>query len=141
MSNEMRDQILAEKRYRILDENKDLVPATVLEWANFYENTSRMVRRTNLNRRKHIFVSTVFLGMDHGFSGEALWFETMIFGTSMDQDMFRYPDWKSAVLGHERAVGAARGALQFRNRGFSGGRRGIIRMNRELKRMRKRRVL
>jgi hypothetical protein len=50
-------------------------------------------------------VSTVFLGLDHGFGFEGpLWFETMIFGGPLDQSQRRYGTWKDAVEGHATAV-------------------------------------
>jgi hypothetical protein len=50
-------------------------------------------------------VSTVWLGLDHGFgSGPPVIFETMVFGGPLDQEMERYCTWESAVTGHEFMV-------------------------------------
>lgn len=56
-------------------------------------------------------VSTVFLGLDHNFSGlenpldyrPVLW-ETMIFGGPNDQEMWRYCSREEALKGHDAAV-------------------------------------
>jgi len=52
-----------------------------------------------------VFVSTMFLGLDHSFNGEAplLW-KTMIFGGRHDQYQTRYSSYEEAVKGHEIAV-------------------------------------
>lgn len=85
------------------------------EWAQWFEKReNRRVRHTLINKRRHIFVSTVFLGIDHGFQ-EKLWFETMIFGTSIDQAMDRYATWEEAEKGHEKMVRRARQARQIRS--------------------------
>ncbi len=47
-------------------------------------------------------VSTVFLGIDHGFGGESRWFETMVFGAGSYEDQFceRYATAEQAKAGH-----------------------------------------
>lgn len=65
--------------------------------------------------REH-FVSTVWLGLDHGFgrSEQPLIFETMVFchdhECKLDQQQWRYPSEALAVLGHETAVALVRSA-------------------------------
>jgi hypothetical protein len=88
------------------------------DWALNFERANRTVARTYLNRRKHIFVSTVFLGIDHGFPwhNTKLWFETMVFGTSINEAMERYETYDEAVRGHARMVRRARQARQIRRR-------------------------
>ena len=51
-------------------------------------------------------VSTVFLGMDHGFGGKPLIFETMVFSknVAMDGDMDRYSTEEEAKTGHDKMV-------------------------------------
>lgn len=50
-------------------------------------------------------VSTVFLALDHNWSGgEPLLFETMIFGGPYDGYMERYSTYEQAKAGHERIV-------------------------------------
>jgi len=57
-----------------------------------------------------VFVSTVFLGLDHGFGrpGPPILFETMVFGGPMDDYQERYATWDEAEAGHERIVALAR---------------------------------
>lgn len=51
-----------------------------------------------------VTVSTVWLGMDHGWGkGKPIIFETMIFGGEHDQYQERYSTQKEAVAGHEKA--------------------------------------
>ncbi len=107
-------EIIEEKRYMVLNEKRELVPATMMEWGAFFESIAdRRVAWTELSRRKHICVSTVFIGMDIGICEKA-YFETMIFGTSVDGYTERYADWRSAELGHARAIFIARQARQVR---------------------------
>lgn len=51
-----------------------------------------------------VFVSTVFLGVDHAWSGRPMLFETMIFGGKHDEECWRYSTWQEAEDGHWRAV-------------------------------------
>lgn len=54
-------------------------------------------------------MSTVFLGLDHNFSGgEPILFETMIFGGPLDGEQRRYHTYDQAERGHTEAVAAAR---------------------------------
>lgn len=50
-------------------------------------------------------VSTVFLGINHGFTGtRELWFETMVFGGPHDGQQDRYETYDQAVEGHKQVV-------------------------------------
>uniref|UniRef100_A0A6M3JHR5 Uncharacterized protein n=1 Tax=viral metagenome TaxID=1070528 RepID=A0A6M3JHR5_9ZZZZ len=50
-------------------------------------------------------VSTVFLGLDHGFGySPPLLFETMVFGGPLDQEQDRYTTWEQAEEGHKDMV-------------------------------------
>jgi hypothetical protein len=52
-----------------------------------------------------IRVSTVFLGLDHGFGdGPPVLWETMIFGGNHDQEQWRYSSRGDAVTGHAAAI-------------------------------------
>lgn len=86
-----------------------------LAWARSFEEKDRVVARTVLNKRRRIFVSTIFLGIDHGWSSPQ-WFETMVFGTSIHQAQNRYETYEEAEEGHKRMVKRARQARQLRNR-------------------------
>ena len=73
-------------------------------WAN--QSGRRVVKKTWLGG--DVEVSTVFLGIDHGFGifGER-WFETMVFGGPIDGETYRYATWEQAVKGHQIMVEAA----------------------------------
>lgn len=65
-------------RHYILGKDKQVVPASLMDWATFMERADRTVGKTSVSGFE---VSTVFLGLDHNFSGEGppvLW-ETMVF--------------------------------------------------------------
>jgi hypothetical protein len=51
-------------------------------------------------------VSTVFLGLDHGWEVDAppILFETMVFGGVLDQEQVRYATWAEAESGHAAMV-------------------------------------
>ena len=57
-----------------------------------------------------VWVSTVWLGIDHGFgrTSAPLIFETMIFGGRYDECQWRYATRAEAEAGHERVVEALR---------------------------------
>ena len=61
-----------------------------------------MVEKTELFGGE-IVVSTVFLGLDHGWGdGPPVLFETLVFPDTKRMD--RYCTWDEAVAGHERIV-------------------------------------
>lgn len=45
-------------------------------------------------------VSTVWLGLDHGFAGKPLIFETMVFGGPLAEEQERYSTLTEAMAGH-----------------------------------------
>lgn len=51
-----------------------------------------------------VWVSTVWLGMDHGIGGPPLIFETMIFGGDHAGEQWRYPTEAAALAGHDQAL-------------------------------------
>ena len=68
-------------KYAILDESGEVLPATMLEWSQWFERNGgqRIIEQTDLACQ--ITVSTVFLGLNHQYgAGPPLYFETMIFG-------------------------------------------------------------
>lgn len=79
------------------------IPCTdFIEWATKMETNNRTVAKTEIN---DILISTIFLGLDHGFGkGDPILFETMIFGGKHDQYQERYETWEEAEKGHKRAV-------------------------------------
>lgn len=98
----------------ILDENgKPVEEPDILKWCRWYQdsNEKRIVRRTRIG---DVLVSTVFLGLDHGYSPEQppiLW-ETMIFGGEHDMWMNRYASVEEAIVDHEYACSLVRGEVK-----------------------------
>lgn len=76
----------------------------MLEASQWLENnpSRKTVKRDEIG---DILVSTVFLGLDHGWDSDVpvLW-ETMIFGGKHDQYQKRYTSYKDALKGHEKAL-------------------------------------
>ena len=86
----------------------------VLGWAREFETADRQVACTYIgnwaswNTQQRHCVSTVWLGLDHSFSGRGrLIFETMVFGGALDQEQERYATEDEARAGHARWVAAA----------------------------------
>lgn len=85
----------------ILDGHR-AIPATLMQWAQWYETADRRVAKTTIGE---IDVSTVFLGIDHSFGDRVpILFETMVFGGELDERMERYATWQDAEEGHRRWV-------------------------------------
>ncbi len=95
--------------YYKLDENKNVVPSSLEEWANFIEGrlptNYKHVGDDKINGYR---VSTVFLGLCHNFGysdRRPIVFETMVFdGDRSDIYQERYSTWKEAEEGHQRAI-------------------------------------
>lgn len=69
---------------------------------------NKVVAKDEINGVK---ISTVFLGMDHGFFGKPLLFETMIFGGEHDMYQERYSTYEQAEKGHKVAVDLVKSKL------------------------------
>lgn len=91
----------------------EVVPCQdTIKWAEWHEKSNRHIGQDD---REGIRISTVFLGIDHGFGWldmtsqeladykPVLW-ETMVFGGPLDQEQWRYDDLEKAKKGHELAV-------------------------------------
>ena len=93
----------------------------LMQWGSFLEDTGRLVA---FSGNGDLYVSTVFLGLDHNFSlrGPPVLFETMVFrGTTTisgpdgprevpasseeDGEFERYSTWAEAEEGHKRIAG------------------------------------
>ena len=61
--------------------------------------------RVALDEIGDVRISTVFLSLDHSFTGPPVLWETMVFGGLADEEQRRYTSLSSAHAGHER-VGA-----------------------------------
>lgn len=78
-------------------------PTTADAWGLAFTR-DRTVARTIV--REPVTVSTVWLGIDHNFSGDGppLIFETMVFGGGNDGAQYRYATEAEALAGHARVV-------------------------------------
>jgi hypothetical protein len=89
--------------YYILDGHK-VVAVGFFEWGTWLEahRKERIVAKTMIGDAE---VSTVFIGLDHGFGeGPPLIFESLIFGGVHDGEMDRYSTWEDAEAGHAKLV-------------------------------------
>ena len=95
----------------ILKGKKVVVCHDLLKWSKWFGTADRVVKQDTL--KNGLFVSTIFLGLDHNFlgKGKPVLFETMVFahkkkratfGKGLDQ--VRYCTWAEAEAGHRRMV-------------------------------------
>lgn len=85
--------------------DKKPIQVSTLEWAEWFQNReNRIVKNDQIEG--NIFVSTIFLGLDHGFGcpGPPVLFETMIFGGPHHNYQDRYCTWEQAEEGHAHAL-------------------------------------
>jgi len=89
--------------YYILKNKKIVKTNDIVVWGKFMGSADKIVKQTKITDK--INVSTVFLGLDHKFTGEIpILFETMIFGGEHNQYQERYSTWDEAEKGHIVAV-------------------------------------
>jgi len=82
----------------------------IWQWSNFYANFDN--RKVAFDSIGGIDISTVFLGLDHGWSNEKpVLFETMIFGGDDNEKCFRCCTWEEAELMHKKAVEMVRASF------------------------------
>ena len=106
--------------YYVVNPGGTVEPANdLLSWGVWYEQArelpfedgGRKVARSDL--LGDLWVSTVFLGLDHGFgNGPPVLFETMIFSGSNGQQQWRYGTVEEARAGHAHAVRVACGEVE-----------------------------
>jgi len=80
----------------------EVVPCSLLEWGVAFGKT-RIGRYAN----REVIVSTVFLGMDHGYPPDPtrpVVFETRVSGGPLDGSQGRYPTYEAAIKGHNEWV-------------------------------------
>jgi len=98
-----------EPRYYVLGpDGKTPVPATLEQWAQLFGDTSR--RRVAHDTIGGVWISTVFLGLDHNHWGKGppILFETMIFDGMDETYQTRCSTWDEAMTMHRRAAALAR---------------------------------
>ena len=100
------------KLFYILDEHKNVIPASYVEWIE-NRDKNKIIKQEEIDG---YFISTVFLGIDHAIHllnkiEPPLVFETMVF--DKDKDAYghgyglytdRYSTYQEAEIGHKKAV-------------------------------------
>jgi hypothetical protein len=86
------------------------IAVDMLTWAKWFGDIAK--RRVASDKVDDVRVSTIFLGLDHNWSGKGdpILFETMIFDGPLDGESWRYATYKQAEEGHAKAVAAASAA-------------------------------
>src|SRR5215831_12976163 len=91
--------------YYILEGKTPVPISDFLEWGRWMADADRHVAKDYVGP---IWVSTVFLGLDHSFLvGMPILFETMIFTDRMEMEELairRYATWEQAEQGHKVAL-------------------------------------
>lgn len=85
------------------DDGNAVMEPDLIKWARWFETANRKLAQDIVGA---VRVSTVFLGLDHGFVPEEppiLW-ETMIFGGEHDLWQDRYASKADALAGHAAAL-------------------------------------
>lgn len=104
-----------DQRYAILNGKEVVIANNLIEWGLTLQRQDRRVAFTLIDKRKNIYVSTVFLGLNHSTFGIVpLWFESMVFGSSMDGFQWRYTTWRQSEIGHSKIVGYVRNSKLIR---------------------------
>jgi len=89
-----------------LDKDNKPIKSTIIKYGEWMENNPG-VKSVKQEHIGDIFVSTVFLGLDHSWPKDditpVLW-ETMIFGGEHDQYQDRYTSYEDALEGHKKAL-------------------------------------
>jgi hypothetical protein len=93
--------------YYILKDRLAVPVAGMMEWAQWAETHDRHVASTKIGG---CWISTVFLGLDHNYSGTGLpiLFETMIFRGGKGEECWRCESWEQAEKQHAEAVALVR---------------------------------
>lgn len=85
-----------------LDENHNVIVTDDMKKTALENGQDRTVA---IEKAGDYSVSTVFLGLDHGWDGVPMWFETMLFGAGpLDQTCERCTTWNEALVMHQRGV-------------------------------------
>ncbi len=93
--------------YYKLDANKKVIPCSMIEWSDQYEELSKSgtkhVSDDEIDGKR---ISTVWLGLDHQWgNGAPILFETMVFDP-VGKEIYcdRYSTWDESVEGHKKAI-------------------------------------
>lgn len=86
----------------ILDiSGEPLVCNDLMTWARWFQTADRKLATETIGDST---ISTVFLGLDHGFGGKPLLWETMVFGGKLDGEQHRCETRAEATRMHKRMV-------------------------------------
>ena len=87
----------------ILEGHKVVPCDDLLTWGEWLGTADRRVARTEISAS--LFVSTVFIGLDHSFgNGPPLLFETMVFRNGSGGEEDRCSTWEQAEQQHAKMV-------------------------------------
>lgn len=93
--------------YYILDGHQVIEEPDMLKWSKWFDSGSNR-RIAETTYPDGVYISTVFLGLDHRFSGSSnaapIVFETMIFGGEHDGYSDRCCTWEQAEEMHRIAM-------------------------------------
>jgi hypothetical protein len=88
----------------ILRGKTPVVAHNINEWGKFCNDINN--RRVAYHKNKEYSISTVFLGLEHGFrNGKPILWETLIYDyrikdSEFNEFLYRYTTWNQAVLHH-----------------------------------------
>ncbi len=95
----------------ILDGHTPKPEPDLSKWGKWFETTERHVADTVIDDLR---VSTVFLGIDHGWNErKPILFETAIFQNGEVIDMARYATWEEAEKGHNNMCAELKTKLEL----------------------------
>ena len=99
-------------RYILIGQTPVVEP-DLLTWGEWFETADRVISRTEVGVS---VVSTVFLGLDHGWGGRPLLFETMAFtdGDVEGDVTRRCSTWREAEAQHAAVVEQVRSKIHAR---------------------------
>ena len=93
--------------YKLDSDNNPIPCSSVVDYEQWFLKHGTSVAQTKFKDTKNIsiYVSTVFLGLDHSHNSTVpiLW-ETMVFGGPFDQQSVQYSSFKDALKGHNIVV-------------------------------------
>ncbi len=99
--------------YYILKNKTPVLCDSIETWAKAFDKDTRIVDRTKI---KDYYISTVFLGMEHGYdeNKKPILFETMVFGGKFDDEEYqtRYCTYSEAEEGHKKAVNMVKNIIK-----------------------------
>ena len=101
----------------LLDENKQPYKVSLEESYKIYEDANMKLVQQDRFEDDDVFVSTVFLGLDHGWGDrnapnyKPILFETMIFGGKHNDFQTRYHTYDEAKEGHQYALNLVKESL------------------------------